>query len=880
MSGSILWYENMNSNDLRKSFFDFFKKKEHKIISSASLIPYDDPTLMFTNAGMNQFKNILAGNEKPKFKRAASSQKCIRVSGKHNDFEDVGHDGYHHTFFEMLGNWSFGDYYKEEAIVWAWELLTDIWGFDKNKLYVTVYHDDNEALELWKKATDIDNNKVLKFGEKDNFWEMGKTGPCGPCSEIHIDLGEGVCKKNHKCGVNNDCDRFIEIWNLVFIQFNRQVDTSLVPLEMKSIDTGMGLERLAAIYTKKDSNYMTDLFMPIFERIEKDSGVSFSEKLASFSIISDHIRALTCSLSDGAFPSNEGRGYILRKILRRAQRHCIEIGIKDPYLYKLMEVVVKNLGNVYPELKREQERVSKVIQSEEEKFLQTLETGLKHINGIINNTKDIIDGKEVFKLYDTYGFPVDLTKEIAEEHNLKVDIDGFNRLMNEQKEKGREARQDINVDDFNNDIIKNIAETSFIGYDHLKKENKLQLIIQNNEKRDIIKEGQEGFFISDETPFYAESGGQAGDKGWIYTNESCADVNDTFKFSNGIVMHKIKVNKGSFSIGDSIELEVNSDLRMDTARNHTATHLLQAGLRKFIGSHIKQAGSFVGSDYLRFDFNHFNALSDDEIWKIENFVNQKIIEHIPVDIKFMDKKEAVNEGAAAFFGDKYGDEVRVVTIGNVSKELCGGTHLDNVANIGYFHIISESSVASGVRRIEAITGRKAYETIEKGFLTLDSVSKQLKVPVNMLNDKIKNMEDRLKSLEKEVNKLKISGSAIDIDKILSDKVEINGIEILTARFSGMSSDNLRDISDRLCGRFKKGVVLVVNKGDDDVSIVIKATKNLVSDFNASDTIKEISKIVDGGGGGRPDMAQAGGKNPEKIGDMINKFKEILNQKFG
>ncbi len=844
----------MTANEIRQSFFDFFKSKQHRIVESASVVPYNDPTLLFTNAGMNQFKDVFLGTGKRDYKRAADTQKCIRVSGKHNDLEEVGVDTYHHTFFEMLGNWSFGDYYKAEAIQWAWELLTDVWGLEKDRLFATVYRTDDESFELWKNY--LPESRILRFGEKDNFWEMGETGPCGPCSEIHYD------KTPDKSGanlVNADSPDVIEIWNLVFIQYNRNSKGELEELADKFVDTGMGFERIVAVIQGKDSNYETDVFMPILNEIEQLSnkkyiGNSNDSDSTAMRVIADHIRTLTFSIADGALPSNEGRGYVLRRILRRAARFAKNLGFNEPVLYKLIPKLVEVMGNTFPELNKNISTIQKVIKAEEESFLITLERGLEKFEGFIkklekNNSK-IISGDDAFLLYDTYGFPLDLTELIARERNLQVDVQKFNENMQSQKQRSRDARkvksQEVEVPVIN-------AKTGFSGYENFENESEV-LYVKDNQ------------IVVAETPFYVESGGQLSDKGEIIFENDVYKVENLQK-SGDAVIH-ICDKKINANIGDKVLLKVAISRRRDIMRNHSATHLLHEALRQVLGEHVKQSGSLVAPDYLRFDFNHFEKVSDKDLKQIESIVNQKIFEQIPVRTDVLPIEEAKkNSKVKMFFGDKYGDIVRVVTMDeNYSIEFCGGTHVNNTIEIGFFKIVSESSIAAGVRRIEAITGR----ALEKYIYDLkDNFNKQKIHSEELLT--------QIKKLKKELSGKKMDNVKDSITEWINEAKIYKDIRIVAKKIEAENMDQMRTIGENLRNTFgNKGIGLLITEINDKAQMVCVVTDDLKKDYPAGKLVGQAAKILGGGGGGKPHLATAGGKDTTKIPELIEKFEEIVS----
>ncbi len=857
----------MTSRQIRQQFLDFFKSKEHRIVHSSPVVPFDDPTLLFTNAGMNQFKDVFLGTGTREYKRAVDTQKCIRVSGKHNDLEEVGHDTYHHTLFEMLGNWSFGDYYKKEAIGWAWELLTEVWKLPKERLWATVYKDDDEALELWKSETDINPNHILKFAEKDNFWEMGETGPCGPCSEIHVNISDDL--ENAEL-VNAGSPECIEIWNLVFIQYNRDETGKLKELPAKHVDTGMGFERVCAVLQNKKSNYETDVFTPIIDAVVKLSKVKYDkeEDRIPMRVIADHIRALTFAIADGAVPGNDGRGYVLRRILRRAARYGRKINLKDPFLYKLVDVLSETMGDVFPEVVEKKDYVKKIIKAEEDSFNATLDRGIELFNEIVNklNKKKIkvIPGEDVFKLYDTFGFPVDLTNVMAREINFGIDEDGFNKLMNEQKVRGREASKDkfasisVTLNDLSGFNLVDSNPTIFTGYDELQTKAKIIGIKTDSENT---------FVILDKSPFYVESGGQTDDLGILVVDSKSYDVVDVTKIEN-LVIHVINsANSSSLKIGTEVFAEVDETRRWDIMRNHSVTHFLHKALRTVLGTHVQQAGSYVGPDRLRFDFTHFAKLTADEINQIETMVNVntrknyqlKHHRNTPFD-------EAKKMGALMFFGDKYGDKVNVVQFGDFSMEFCGGTHVHNSSEIGLFKILSESSIASGVRRIEAVTGAGVEKFIQ-------SQAEQIKLS----EQKIEELLDVKKKLEKEISELKIKEKLEQLDHILSLSSEEKNITIHKGKVHADNMDELKSFGDEMRNRIKSGVGVLIAQIDDKVGIVAVVSDDLIKDkkLSAGKIVGELAKLVGGGGGGRPHLATAGGKDVNQIVPALSKVEEIV-----
>lgn len=870
----------MTSKEIRNQFLNFFKERGHKVVPSSSVIPFNDPTLLFTNAGMNQFKDVFLGIGKRDYKRAVNSQKCIRVSGKHNDLEEVGYDTYHHTFFEMLGNWSFGDYYKAEAIQWAWELLTDVWKLPKERLWATVFRTDDESYNLWKEKTDINPKHILRFDEKDNFWEMGEIGPCGPCSEIHINLSDDY--ENPKL-VNAGKPECIEIWNLVFIQYNRDENGTLIELPQKHVDTGMGFERICAVLLSNEwisksikdvrkSNYDTDIFSPLIKKIEEISGIKYEkeENKIAMRVIADHIRALTFAISDGALPSNEGRGYVLRRILRRASRFGRKLNLKEPFIYKLVDTLAETMGDVYPEIIEKKELTKKIIKSEEENFGNTLDKGIELFENIIQSLKEKninkIPGEEVFKLYDTYGFPIDLTKLMAKEINFEIDEEKFEQLMEEQKLRARESAREklasinITVNDIDDFVTNEKIDTTFTGYDEFISKGKIV---------GIKKEDHNDLIILDSSPFYVEAGGQVDDTGKIIIDNHPFEILDLAKIENKII-HIINNEKDfPIKLNQNVIAQIDEKRRLDIMRNHTATHFLHSALRKILGSHVHQAGSYVGPDRLRFDFAHYSKLSESEIMDIEALVNEELRNNYPLlhyrNIPF---EEAKKMGALMFFGDKYGDYVNVVQYGEFTKEFCGGTHLKNSSQIGLFKIISESSISSGVRRIEAVTGLGVEKYIQAQMEKLKSSEEKI---IELLETK--------KKLEKELSDLKMKEKLNQIPKILESQSKIDGINIYKGKVDADNIDELKLFGDELRNKMKDGVGLLISEIDDKLNLVCVVSDSLIKEkkLNAGKIVSEVAKIVGGNGGGRPHLATAGGKDISKLDDALNQFEKIVNQ---
>ena len=861
----------IKSNHIRQQFIDFFISKNHSFQRSSSVVPLDDPTLLFTNAGMNQFKPIFLDQQKPKINRLVNSQKCIRVSGKHNDLEEVGVDDYHHTFFEMLGNWSFGDYYKKEAIQWAWELLTEVWKIDKKRLWVSIYNDDEETKELWISQTDINPDRILKFGKKDNFWEMGETGPCGPCTEIHYYFGDDINSQN-SAGVNND-DLYREIWNLVFIQYNRDGNGKLNDLPQKHVDTGMGLERIVGVLNNESSNYETDLFRPILESIETASKVKykFNKEGVPHRVIADHIRMLCFSIADGAMPSNEGRGYVVRRVLRRASRFCRTLGMKKEFLYTLVDLVADIMRDSYIEIKEKKSHIKNVIKSEEESFSQTLDKGIEVFDSIIDKLKEkkyekfIISGQDAFKLYDTYGFPLDLTRLMAKEHNITIDEQGFLDCMNEQKERSRLKADFKALDDKIEWVsIEQGKKTVFTGYSEIVSNSKIKNFrnISNNQFEVIV----------DKTPFYAESGGQVGDTGYIKNKNLIFKVTDTQKIDKNI-SHIGILEKGVINLNDNVKLLVDSDRRLKIRANHTVTHILHESLKQILGDHVQQSGSLVADKKLRFDLTHYEKINDNQIIEIENKVNQVIRDNFIVSTTIQDFDEARKNGATALFGEKYEDKVRVVDIPGFSMELCGGTHVSRTGDIGVFKIISESSLSTGVRRIEAVTGQKAIDRVHQIDAIIKKTKKSLKTNEDQIIEKTLSLINKNKELEKRIKKGFSSSNYFDLDSMISKSNSICDIKIVLSDVDDY--DDLKDLGDQFRNKCKdKGIIILSSVINDKINVMCAITDDLTTAFNASDIAKEIGKKIDGGGGGKKHIATAGGKNIIKIDDLfkqINKF---------
>jgi len=871
----------MTSQEIRNQYIQFFQDKNHKFVRSAGVVPFDDPTLLFTNAGMNQFKGIFLETETRDYQRAVNSQKCIRVSGKHNDLEEVGRDTYHHTFFEMLGNWSFGDYYKKEAIQWAWELFTEVWKIPKDKLYATVYKDDDEAFQLWETLTDIPKDQILRFGDKDNFWEMGETGPCGPCSEIHVDIGgdPSIHGSHPELGVNTDNPRFMELWNLVFIQYFRDQAGQLSELPNKHVDTGAGLERVVAYLQGKDSNYDTDLFTPILDEISSLSGQAYAsnDQGMAHRVIADHVRMLTFSISDGALPSNDGRGYVLRRILRRAARYGRNLGMDEAFIYKLVPIVVAVMGDAYPELHERVAYIQKVIKSEEDAFSQTLGRGLQIFSSMVADTRQsgdtTLSGENVFKLYDTFGFPVDLTNLMAEEEGFEVDIPAFEALMSAQREKAREATQLKQIHTQGSDwkIIEPGDHSEFLGYTHPKLDTSIAQVLKR--EKDLL-------LILTQTPFYAESGGQVGDTGKVYNAGMELEVLDTQREGDSII-HETRLISGEFNT-DPVIAVIDTARRGKIVRNHSATHLLNAALRKVLGDHVKQAGSLVDAQHLRFDFNHFEKMTAGELEETESLVNAEIRKNSRASIRNMSFDEARDEGALAFFGEKYGDEVRTVKFGEYSHELCGGAHVDATGDIGFFRIESEAAIAAGVRRIEAVTGARAEANARAERAAINQLRHLLTSDVHELGTKTQILLDEKKALEKQVKNLSFDQAASVLTDILGNAKEIQGVKVLSEIVQVADTEALKDLGAELIKQMKSGlgVLGTIIEGSPYVVCVVSDDVIAQHKLKAGEIVRDLGRQLGGGGGGKPQMATAGGKQADALAGVIEGVFDLIGERLG
>lgn len=854
----------MKASEIRTKFLEFFKEHGHASVASSPLVPGNDPTLLFTNAGMVQFKDVFLGREKRDYTRAASSQRCVRAGGKHNDLENVGYTARHHTFFEMLGNFSFGDYFKREAIELAWELLTKELALPPEKLWVTVFEEDEDAADIWLKEIGIDPARFSRIGAKDNFWSMGDTGPCGPCTEIFYDHGPEVAG-GPPGTPEEDGDRYVEIWNLVFMQYDRKPNGELVPLPKPSVDTGMGLERLAAVLQNVHSNYDIDLFQHLIKaaaKATKTKDLSHN----SLKVIADHIRSCAFLIVDGVMPSNEGRGNVLRRIIRRAARHGYELGMKENFFYTLVDPLVETMGEAYPELTEKQSQVEKALKAEEEKFAETLEHGMKILDeAIAKLTSKKIPGDVVFELYDTYGFPVDLTEDIALNKNLEIDHDGFQKAMEQQRERSRAASQ------FGADYGEAIdvdQNTEFTGYMLMTdKANVLHMVVDGKPVEQMAA-NDEGIIVLDRTPFYAESGGQTGDTGLLVGNTCKVAVNDTQKQGGNVFLHHVKVIEGGLHQGDSLSAEVNQKERLEIQKNHSATHLLHAALRNILGDHVSQKGSLVEADRLRFDFSHPSPMTPDEIFQVEQSVNEQIQNNLPVQAEEMSMDNAKEKGAMALFGEKYGDVVRVLTMGDFSIELCGGTHVSQTGDIGLFKIVSEGGVASGVRRIEAVSGVAAFNYLQDRDKLVASLAAQLKTSPDALAQKVTQVLDKNRKLEKELEALKNKLASSAGDDLESSAVEINGIKVVAAKIEGIDAKALRDTVDQLKNKLGSAVVVLGAVDGDKVRLVAGVTKDQTSKIKAGELVNMVALQVGGKGGGRPDMAQAGGTEPAALDNAL------------
>jgi len=871
-------------SEIRQQFLKFFEDRGHTIVESSSLVPHNDPTLLFTNAGMNQFKDCFLGHEKRAYVRATTSQKCVRAGGKHNDLENVGRTARHHTFFEMLGNFSFGDYFKKEAIAYAWEFLTVDMGMDKNRLYVSVYTDDDEAADIWFEQEGVPRERIFRF-EEDNFWSMGDTGPCGPCSEIFYDNGPEIGCDSPDCTVGCDCDRYMEIWNNVFMQFNRQPGGELIPLPKPAVDTGMGLERITTVMQGVQSNYDTNLLRDIIGYIEKLSGKTYGDKLeddVSMRVMADHSRATAYLIADGVMPSNEGRGYVLRRIMRRAMRHAKMLGFADPVLYKTAAFVLEFMIEAYPQEAERKSFVAKIVEKEEERFIQTLDNGLRILNEQVDLLRQkqstVIPGNVLFKLYDTYGFPTDLTADIVEADGFTVDEAGFESCMEEQRQKARKhwkGSGEETIDTVYRELLEQGSKVNFTGYEKRQATSKVVAILHDGEQVSQAKAGERIEIITESTPFYGESGGQAGDLGIVSASGLKIDITETRKPLPDLIVHVGQVSEGTLQIGQEIQLSVDINSRQATALNHTATHILQAVLVEVLGDHVKQAGSLVAPDRLRFDFSHFTAITSDELRRIETEVNRRVRENLAVETREMSADEAIAAGATALFGEKYGEQVRVVNLGEFSMELCGGTHTNAAGDIGLFKIIQEAGIAAGVRRIEAATGTRALDLVQQQEDSIGRIAGLVKSDRPQLETRLVKMVERQKELERELATLESRLKAGQADDIMSQIQEIDGIKLLVAEVDSTDGKGLRDMADKLRDKVGSGVVAIGCPHEGKVNLLVAVTADLTKRLHAGKLVAVLAAEVGGRGGGRPDLAQAGGSQPEKLAEALGKVANLV-----
>lgn len=878
----------MTSDEIREKYLKFFESKGHKITPSASLVP-SDPSILLTIAGMVPFKPIFLGQVKSSLKRAVTSQKCIRT----NDIENVGKTARHHTFFEMLGNFSFGDYFKEDAIKWAWEFFTEVIGFPEEKLWVSIFKDDDESYDIWHNLIGLPEKRIVRLGEEDNFWKVGPTGPCGPCSEIYIDLGEEKASKGGG-GVGVD-ERYLELWNLVFMQYNREKDGSLTSLPKQNIDTGLGLERIASVLQKADTDFETDLFLPIIKYVAQNASIKYKEdkkKDLALKVIADHIRALVFMISDGIVPSNEGRGYVLRMLLRRAFRYGKVINYNQPFLYEVAPVVINLMKEVYPEIYKEENRIYQVILAEEKRFQETLNIGIQILDnlkaGLKQKNKDKLSGRDAFKLYDTYGFPLELTRDILEEDGFGIEEDDFKNEMKIQRERSREswAKTKASAEDdkinqkLYQDILKKRGETEFIGYDSVEAKSKVIAITKDDKLVDKAKAGDKCKIYLEKTPFYAEKGGQIGDKGVMTStsnNNLLVEILDTQVPIEGLIVHFAEISKGDMKVDEEVLARVDSSRRKAIARNHTVTHLLHRVLRDVLGEHVKQSGSAVNNHHLRFDFNHFAPLTMEELEKIENLVNEKILDELKVETKISTFDEAKEMGAIALFGEKYGEQVRVVKIGEFSLELCGGTHLNSTSNIGLFKILNEEGIGSGIRRIEAVTGERALKYIKEKENIINEISDKLQTVFSEIPQKINQIIDNTNNMKKKIKIVRNKLAHYEVDKLLSKKKEIKGVNIISLKVEAEDNNDLRNWGDLIKNKIKSGIVVLGTELDNGkVALLAMVTDDLVQKgYNAGNIVKAIAPIVGGKGGGKKTMAQAGGQKVDKINQALEKVYEII-----
>ena len=872
----------MTGNEVRRQFLEYFEKHDHQIVRSSSLVPADDPTLLFVNAGMVQFKRSFLGEEKRGYVRAATSQKCVRAGGKHNDLENVGYTARHHTFFEMLGNFSFGDYFKEKAIDFGWDLLTNGYGLPAEKLWISIYLDDDEAHELWHRNIGVPEDRILRFGEEDNFWAMGDTGPCGPCSEIHIDRGEDYGCGTPDCKLGCECDRFLEIWNLVFMQFNRDASGEMTPLPKPSIDTGLGLERMISLIQDVPTNYDIDLILPIIQKVENLSEKRLDESRESevaMKVIADHSRAAAFLIGDGILPSNEGRGYVLRRIMRRAIRYGRNIGLARPFLHETAEVVFDVMKPVYPDLLGASAFITNVIKNEEIRFSETLDYGLNLLNDSLADLKakgqKQVPGALIFKLYDTYGFPVDIVGDVIRDDEMSLDMEGFDEAMGAQRARSKSVAAFTTISDAYKNLSAKGIMPEFVGYDTLTCDSKVLLLVEDGKEIKEAGSGQTVEVVTENTPFYGESGGQVGDTGTITGDNFEFTISDTIKDPTGLIIHKGNIISGRIRQDDIMTLSVDKKQRGATALNHTATHLLHYALCKVLGDHVKQAGSMVAPDRLRFDFTHFSQTEPEMLEKIEIIVNDRIRENVPVKTEEMDAEDAFKTDATAIFEEKYGDRVRVISLSDFSKELCGGTHTGRTGDIGLFKIIEESSVASGIRRIEAVTGPAAVGYIQKGAKLVQDTARRLKEHPEAVPQRIEKLLSHQKTLEKKVEQLKAKIASLSTEGAEEEVRTVEGVMVLARQVAADTPASLRALADKFRDKIKSGIVALGSVAGLKTLLIVVVTKDLTDRFHAGEIVNQIAAVVGGSGGGRPDMAQAGGTEPEKLDQALEKVYDIV-----
>ncbi len=881
----------MTGNDIREKFLSYFTDKGHTLVDSSALVPHEDPTLLFTNAGMVQFKRLFTGEEKRDYSRAVSCQRCVRAGGKHNDLDNVGYTARHHTFFEMLGNFSFGDYFKEDAIRYGWDFLTKVIGLPPEKLWVSVFEDDDEAFELWEKIEDLPKGRIVRLGAKDNFWAMGDTGPCGPCSEIHIDQGPEVGCDRPDCAVGCECDRYLELWNLVFMQFERSEDGTMTPLPRPSIDTGMGLERIAAVAQGVHSNYDSDLFTPIITTIADVAGTRYGKDKATdtaLRVIADHSRATAFLVADGVLPSNEGRGYVLRRVMRRAIRYGRGLGMKKPFLGKVAGTVVREMSHAYPHLHGCLELLEQVVTNEEERFLETLDHGLEMLAKEIRRLKaeevNEVSGDFIFKLYDTYGFPVDIVRDVAIEEGFSIDESGYNEAMAGQRSQSRKSWKGSGLSEIGNGLKALFGKgekTTFVGYSSRSHQGTISAIIgEDGESAESASQGEKILIVCDQTPFYAESGGQVGDQGEISTASGRALVHDTVSAGDGLILHKAEIIAGTLSCGNEASLIVKEGRRQAIVCNHTATHLLQAALRQVLGDHVKQAGSMVDEERLRFDFTHFSPVTAEEIEKIENIVNEAIRLNTPLAVESLSKEEAIESGATALFGEKYGETVRVVSIEGFSKELCGGTHVRATGEIGLLKIVSEGGIAAGVRRIEAISAGHAFTRFQEDEGRIGAIAVMLRSGADDVPGRIEKLLARVKDLEKEVGRLNAKLSLENLDSLIQAAQTVGEVKVIASQIPLDSAKTMREVGDKVRDKMGSGVAVLGGILNDKVSLLAIVSKDLTKKIQAGNIIREVAAKVGGGGGGRSDMAQAGGTMPDKLPEALAAVRAIVEKQLG